>query len=184
MCNNLCLNAIYKGFIYSKCIPFQTVLPAAATDVYYRDEIGNISTSHMRVLSDSVELDLRPRFPLFGGWKTHYVLGYNVPSYEYLFYSGTLKWTSNFHKLFAYAKSILCLYTILNGKATAFLFSGIKNTTPIPVTVKMSIFIARSSFLMVSTLNFRFTAITWWHNSNTNNEKRKIYTFFPSVGSW
>lgn len=70
---------------------FQTVLPAAATDVYYRDEIGNISTSHMRVLSDSVELDLRPRFPLFGGWKTHYVLGYNVPSYEYLFYSGTLK---------------------------------------------------------------------------------------------
>ncbi|XP_054279640.1 dolichyl-diphosphooligosaccharide--protein glycosyltransferase subunit 1 [Macrosteles quadrilineatus] len=67
---------------------FKTVLPAAATDVYYRDEIGNISTSHMRVLSDSVELDLRPRFPLFGGWKTHYVLGYNVPSYEYLFYLG------------------------------------------------------------------------------------------------
>jgi len=67
---------------------FKTVLPAAATDVYYRDEIGNISTSHMRVLSDSVELDLRPRFPLFGGWKTHYVLGYNVPSYEYLFFSG------------------------------------------------------------------------------------------------
>ena len=28
-----------------------------------------------------------PRFPLFGGWKTHYVIGYNVPSYEYLFYS-------------------------------------------------------------------------------------------------
>merc|ERR1711915_1079553 len=32
--------------------------------------------------------DLRPRFPLFGGWKTHYVIGYNVPSYEYLYYSG------------------------------------------------------------------------------------------------
>jgi hypothetical protein len=32
--------------------------------------------------------DLRPRFPLFGGWKTHYVVGYNVPSYEYLFYKG------------------------------------------------------------------------------------------------
>jgi hypothetical protein len=66
----------------------QTVLPAAATDAYYRDEIGNISTSHMKVLSDSVELDLRPRFPLFGGWKTHYVIGYNVPSYEYLFNAG------------------------------------------------------------------------------------------------
>ena len=28
------------------------------------------------------------RFPLFGGWKTHYFIGYNVPSYEYLFSSG------------------------------------------------------------------------------------------------
>lgn len=42
----------------------------------------------MKILKDSVELDLRPRFPLFGGWKTHYTLGYNVPSYEYLFSSG------------------------------------------------------------------------------------------------
>ncbi|XP_071441704.1 dolichyl-diphosphooligosaccharide--protein glycosyltransferase subunit 1 [Hetaerina americana] len=67
---------------------FKTLLPASATDVYYRDQIGNISTSHMRILSDSVELDVRPRFPLFGGWKTHYVIGYNVPSYEYLFNSG------------------------------------------------------------------------------------------------
>lgn len=43
----------------------------------------------MRVLKDSVELDLRPRFPLFGGWKTHYTIGYNVPSFEYLFSSGS-----------------------------------------------------------------------------------------------
>ena len=42
----------------------------------------------MRVLDDAVELDLRPRFPLFGGWKTHYVIGYNVPIYEYLYNSG------------------------------------------------------------------------------------------------
>nr|CAD7459342.1 unnamed protein product [Timema tahoe] len=67
---------------------FKTILPAAASDAYYRDEIGNISTSHMKVMSDSVELDLRPRFPLFGGWKTHYVIGYNVPSYEYLYNAG------------------------------------------------------------------------------------------------
>lgn len=67
---------------------FKTVLPASAMDVYYRDEIGNISTSHMRVLHDSVELDVRPRFPLFGGWKTHYILGYYVPTYEYLYNSG------------------------------------------------------------------------------------------------
>ena len=67
---------------------FKTFLPASANGVYYRDDIGNISTSAMRVLDDAVELDLRPRFPLFGGWKTHYVLGYNVPSYEYLYNKG------------------------------------------------------------------------------------------------
>ncbi|KAA0201921.1 hypothetical protein HAZT_HAZT011980, partial [Hyalella azteca] len=66
---------------------FRTILPASARDVYYRDEIGNISTSNLRVRDDSVEVDLRPRFPLFGGWKTHYKLGYNVPSYEYLYNS-------------------------------------------------------------------------------------------------
>lgn len=67
---------------------FDTILPAAASDIYYRDEIGNISTSHTRIKKDSVELNLRPRFPLFGGWKTRYTIGYNVPSYEYLFHSG------------------------------------------------------------------------------------------------
>lgn len=66
----------------------QTILPAAAQDVYYRDEIGNISTSHLLVLEDSVEMEIRPRFPLFGGWKTHYIIGYNLPSYEYLFNLG------------------------------------------------------------------------------------------------
>ncbi|XP_015124677.1 dolichyl-diphosphooligosaccharide--protein glycosyltransferase subunit 1 [Diachasma alloeum] len=67
---------------------FDTILPAAASDIYYRDEIGNISTSHTRVKKDSVDVNLRPRFPLFGGWKTHYTIGYNVPSYEYLFQNG------------------------------------------------------------------------------------------------
>jgi oligosaccharyltransferase complex subunit alpha (ribophorin I) len=67
---------------------FKTVLPASARDVYYRDEIGNISTSNLREMPDSVELDIRPRFPLFGGWKTHYTIGYNVPSYEYLYHKG------------------------------------------------------------------------------------------------
>ncbi|XP_045164577.2 dolichyl-diphosphooligosaccharide--protein glycosyltransferase subunit 1-like [Mercenaria mercenaria] len=67
---------------------FKTILPAAARDVYYRDEIGNISTSAMREMEDMVEVELRPRFPLFGGWKTKYTIGYNVPSYQYLFNSG------------------------------------------------------------------------------------------------
>ncbi|XP_033102895.1 dolichyl-diphosphooligosaccharide--protein glycosyltransferase subunit 1-like [Anneissia japonica] len=67
---------------------YKTILPASATDVYYRDEIGNISTSHLVEHDEYIELELRPRFPLFGGWKTHYYMGYNLPSYEYLYSSG------------------------------------------------------------------------------------------------
>ncbi|KHJ46075.1 ribophorin I [Trichuris suis] len=66
----------------------QMLLPASASDVYYRDSIGNVSTSRMRQLSDAVQLLIQPRFPLFGGWKTAYTIGYNVPSYEYLYHSG------------------------------------------------------------------------------------------------
>lgn len=52
-------------------------LPNGARDVYYRDEIGNISTSNLRTLSGNrLVVDLKPRFPLFGGWKTHYLVGY------------------------------------------------------------------------------------------------------------
>lgn len=67
---------------------FQTLLPSSARDVYYRDEIGNISTSNLHETDDGVELELRPRFPLFGGWKTNYYIGYNIPSYQYLFSKG------------------------------------------------------------------------------------------------
>ncbi|XP_040094858.1 dolichyl-diphosphooligosaccharide--protein glycosyltransferase subunit 1-like [Oryx dammah] len=67
---------------------FKTILPASAQDVYYRDEIGSIYTRHLLVLDDSVEMEMKPRFPLFGGWKTHYIIGYNLPSYEYLYNLG------------------------------------------------------------------------------------------------
>ena len=33
-------------------------------------------------------MNLRPSFPLIGGWKTKYTTEYNVPSYEYLYISG------------------------------------------------------------------------------------------------
>lgn len=64
---------------------YKTILPAAAHSIYYRDSNGNISTSQVRVRKDWIELELRPRFPLFGGWRSSYTLGYSVPSYQYLF---------------------------------------------------------------------------------------------------
>lgn len=70
-----------------------SLLPTLANDVYYRDEIGNISTSNLRQASKSkasepLDFELRPRFPLFGGWNTHYTIGYNLPIYQYLFNNG------------------------------------------------------------------------------------------------
>ncbi|KAG0229264.1 dolichyl-diphosphooligosaccharide--protein glycosyltransferase subunit 1 [Actinomortierella wolfii] len=58
---------------------FNADIPKLATDMYFRDEIGNISTSAIdRSRPDKQVLILRPRFPLFGGWKTTFYLGYNV----------------------------------------------------------------------------------------------------------
>uniref|UniRef100_A0A5K3EYR5 Dolichyl-diphosphooligosaccharide--protein glycosyltransferase subunit 1 n=1 Tax=Mesocestoides corti TaxID=53468 RepID=A0A5K3EYR5_MESCO len=66
----------------------KAVLPASARDIYYRDEIGNISTSNVRSLYDSVEVELAPRFPLFGGWKTFFIFGYSIPAHESLYRKG------------------------------------------------------------------------------------------------
>jgi oligosaccharyltransferase complex subunit alpha (ribophorin I) len=59
-------------------------LPELAADVYYRDDIGNISTSALRLSKPKQKLELRPRFPMFGGWKTEFTLGYNMPTSAYL----------------------------------------------------------------------------------------------------
>ncbi|KAJ1346200.1 hypothetical protein KIN20_000930 [Parelaphostrongylus tenuis] len=77
-----------RGLRQPALLYFTTVLPASAKDIYYRDVIGNISTSSVRPRSDSVDVDLKPRFPLFGGWRTSYIIGYNVPSFEYLYNKG------------------------------------------------------------------------------------------------
>jgi oligosaccharyltransferase complex subunit alpha (ribophorin I) len=58
-----------------------TTLPGAATNIYYRDQIGNISTSDMKLdRNGDIELEIQTRFPIFGGWKTQFYLGYTVPT--------------------------------------------------------------------------------------------------------
>ena len=66
---------------------YKATLPAGATNVYYIDRIGNVSTSNFRPgktgkkKKNSV-LEMRPRYPLYGGWKTDFIIGYDVPSAE------------------------------------------------------------------------------------------------------
>lgn len=60
-------------------------LHPAAKDIYYRDEIGNISTSNVRFEDGHTSLEIIPRYPLFGGWKVDFYMGYNIPASEVLF---------------------------------------------------------------------------------------------------
>ncbi|GMJ10545.1 OLIGOSACCHARYLTRANSFERASE 1b [Hibiscus trionum] len=62
-------------------------LPARAHSVYYRDLIGNISTSHLRGDSKKTELMIEPRYPMLGGWRTAFTIGYGLPLQDFLYES-------------------------------------------------------------------------------------------------
>lgn len=53
-------------------------LKPGSVDPYYTDDIGNVSTSRYRPnkLRDA-SLELKPRYPVFGGWKYSFRIGWN-----------------------------------------------------------------------------------------------------------
>ena len=59
-------------------------LPVEATDLYYVDEIGNITTSRAYREEDKVDFNIEPRFPILGGWETYWKQGYNLPTKSYV----------------------------------------------------------------------------------------------------
>ena len=59
---------------------FNVPLSAGVSDVYFRDDIGNVSTS--RFIDGYLELT--PRFPLFGGWIYTWFHGFNAPMTNFL----------------------------------------------------------------------------------------------------
>ncbi|KAG9445615.1 hypothetical protein H6P81_011743 [Aristolochia fimbriata] len=61
------------------------ILPPRVESVYYRDGIGNISSSHLRTDAQKSQLEIEPRYPLFGGWKATFIIGYRVPLQDFLF---------------------------------------------------------------------------------------------------
>lgn len=46
-----------------------------ARDIYFRDIIGNITTSDVSREVDNLRVELNMRFPMMGGWKTEFVWG-------------------------------------------------------------------------------------------------------------
>lgn len=55
------------------------LIPGASRWLYYRDEIGNVSTSVVVPKDDKLAVGLMPRFPLFGGWSAKFSFGWTVP---------------------------------------------------------------------------------------------------------
>ncbi|CAO3593227.1 unnamed protein product [Absidia cylindrospora] len=60
--------------------------PAGASNAYFRDEIGNVSTSHFRNERERSVLEIKPRYPVFGGWNYNWYHGYNVDLRSFLRY--------------------------------------------------------------------------------------------------
>jgi oligosaccharyltransferase complex subunit alpha (ribophorin I) len=59
-------------------------LPKDAWGLFYRDFVGNVSTSNARKQATNVNLEIRPRFYILGGWKDTFNLGYNVPTGSFI----------------------------------------------------------------------------------------------------
>lgn len=53
-------------------------LPPYAREPYYTDLVGNVSTSNFRQESTGSLLQLRSRYPIFGGWNYNFTIGWNV----------------------------------------------------------------------------------------------------------
>lgn len=51
-------------------------LKPGSVDPYFTDDIGNVSTSRYRP-GNKAQLELRPRYPVFGGWKYSFRVGWN-----------------------------------------------------------------------------------------------------------
>lgn len=77
-------------------------LPKLANNIYYRDQIGNISSSKIKIKDEFLELTINPRFPMYGGWKTEFYIGYSLPSETSLFIQddGTYLLKFNFNSIF------------------------------------------------------------------------------------
>ena len=52
-------------------------LKGGSKDAYFTDEIGNISTSNFRTSDRDALLELKPRYPIFGGWNFPFTVGWN-----------------------------------------------------------------------------------------------------------
>ncbi|KAL7629599.1 dolichyl-diphosphooligosaccharide--protein glycosyltransferase subunit 1 [Parahypoxylon ruwenzoriense] len=59
-------------------------LRVGSKDAYFTDAIGNVSTSRFRSNRREAVLELKPRYPVFGGWKYPFTIGWNADAKHFL----------------------------------------------------------------------------------------------------
>jgi oligosaccharyltransferase complex subunit alpha (ribophorin I) len=64
------------------------LLPGGAANPYYIDDIGNVSTSKFRPGRREAHLELKPRYPIFGGWNYSFKVGWDLTLKNYLRHVG------------------------------------------------------------------------------------------------
>lgn len=60
-----------------------------ARDAYYTDLVGNVSTSNFRSQEGRSVFQLKPRYPVFGGWKYNFTIGWSNDLKDYVKTTGT-----------------------------------------------------------------------------------------------
>ncbi|KHJ35969.1 putative oligosaccharyltransferase alpha subunit [Erysiphe necator] len=63
---------------------FNIPLKVGSLSPYYVDIIGNVSTSRFRSNKHEAKLEIKPRYPIFGGWKYPFRIGWDSDSKNYL----------------------------------------------------------------------------------------------------
>lgn len=69
-----------SGFYNPKSFAIKSLsinLPSGTRTPYFTDEIGNVSTSRFRRTQRGAHLEVKPRYPIFGGWNYTFTMGYN-----------------------------------------------------------------------------------------------------------
>lgn len=59
-------------------------LRVGSTEAYFTDIIGNVSTSRFRSNNREASLEIKPRYPVFGGWKYPFTVGWNANAKNFL----------------------------------------------------------------------------------------------------
>jgi oligosaccharyltransferase complex subunit alpha (ribophorin I) len=59
-------------------------LPVGSLNPYFTDDIGNVSTSRFCSNAREANLEIRPRYPVFGGWKYSFRIGWDADLMAFL----------------------------------------------------------------------------------------------------